>query len=266
MFDCIVISGGATKGHCSTGILSKHENEIQNVSTYVGCSVGAVLCTLLSMGATCDEIRRIGLETRCETPVGIGWLSSIGSFFTNLGLISRNTYLDVVTGYILSRYGKIPTLLELFNMNGKNLQIIASAVVARQRIVLSYRTHPHISIIDALHMSIRMPVIFTPIYFEGDLVVDGGRICHFPIDLRVGRTLAIHTYNKARDIQSMIREPSIIEYIGLLLACSSPINIPRDINGILYDIAYDKKGMMQDEDESTYMFRLGRDSIPLISN
>ena len=266
MFDCVVISGGATKGHLSSGLLSKHEKEIQNVHTYIGTSVGAVLCTLLSVGATCMEIMQIGMTTRCETPSGMGWLSSLGSFFTKLGLIERNTYLDVVREFILKKFGKIPTLLEMYDITGKDLYICATGLIARSRILFNYRSHPDMSIIDALHMSIRMPLIFTPIYYGRDLVVDGGVRCHFPIDLRVGRTLAIHTYNKVRDAESMLREPSIIEYVGLLLACASPVEIPRTMNGVLYDIAYEKKGVMSVDEEASHMFRLGREAVPLISN
>ena len=265
MFDCLVISGGATKGHIACSILSRHEKDLKDIHTYIGTSVGAVLCTLLCTGATPDEMIKIGMETHCQTPTGVQWISSIGSFFTKLGLMDRNTYLDVVSKYITERYGMIPTMSELYDMTKKNLMICATALISRRRVVFSHTTHPNLPILDALHMSIRMPLIFTPIYFDNDLYVDGGVRSHFPIDLRSGRTLAIHTYNKVRDISSILRSPSITEYIGLLISCASPPDIPRTMNGILYDVPYEKKNMTSVE-EAHHMIDVGKKVVPIIHN
>lgn len=266
MFDCLVISGGSTKGRISISICKRHEKELKSVYTYIGTSVGSVLCTLLSMGFSCSQVMKIGMDSKCEVPTGIGWIGSIGCLLTRLGMIEKNTYLDSVSKSIMDRYGRIPTLLELYQMTGKNLYIIATGLIRRNRIVFSYKTHPHMSVIDALHMSVRMPIIFTPIRLERELVVDGGVVSHFPIDLRVGRTLAIHTYNKVRDIDTMLKEPSLIEYVGLLLSCASPINIPTSMDGVLYNVEYEKRGNMTSEQEVQHMIEIGSTIPPLISN
>jgi predicted acylesterase/phospholipase RssA len=264
MFDCVVLSGAATKAWIQTGIIHKHENELQNVHTYVGTSAGAVLCTLLSTGASAIEIYNIGRNTKCQTPTGLGWIGSLSNFFTKLGLIQDNTYLDEVKKYISNKYKGIPTLKQLYEITKKNLLIVATGLIARSRIVFSHKSHPDMLVTDALEMSIRMPLLFTPIFFNNDLVVDGGYRRHFPIDLRIGRTLAVHTYNKVRDAVSMLKEPSIVEYIGLLLGCASPLDMPNTIDGILYDIAYEKRGPLPtSEDESLQMFKLGANAIPL---
>jgi NTE family protein len=264
MFDSVVISGGATKGYVATGVLSKYIKEIENVHTYVGCSVGAVIVSLLSMGASVPDIYRIGLASHCHTPTGVQWIGAVTTFFTKLGLIVNNTYLDEVERYVMERYGSIPTLLELYNITGKRLLICATAAIAKKRVVFSYQSHPDLTIIEALQMSIRMPIIFSPIYFENDLYIDGGMRCHFPIDLRLGRTLAIHTYNKLRDAKEMIRQPSIIEYIGLLLGCGSSVEIPNRMDGVLYDIPYERKNPLgSSSEEAMAMYNVGMNSIPM---
>lgn len=262
MFNCVLISGGATKGMISLGVLSKYD--ISGVNTYVGTSVGAVLCTLLSMGLPVDEIYQIGRESKCDLPVGLQWVGKLYSLFSSprLGLLEKNTYLDKVKEVIEEKYDHIPTMKELHDQTGKKLLICASAILGKKRIIFSYETHPNLSILEALEMSVRLPLIFTPIHFDGDLYVDGGVISHFPIDLREGRTLAIHTYNKVREVDEMIKDPSLIEFIGLLLACSSPVDV-YPIDGVVYDIAY-AKGHTGDEFDR--MFKIGFNAIPLYNN
>lgn len=264
MFDSLIVSGGALKGSISLGVLSKHEKDIENVHTYVGCSVGAVICALLCMGATIPEIHHIGMTTKCEIPSGMKLIGVIPTFFSKLGFIHNSTYLDRVREFTMDRFGGIPTLKQLYDLTGKTLFICATALIARKRVMFSYRSHPDLTVIDALEMSIRMPLIFTPIFFDEDLYIDGGMKCHFPIDMRIGRTLAIHTYNKVRKAKDILTSPSIIEYIGLLLSCSSSEEVPLNFDGLLYDIAYERTGPLKTSEEETLdMFKTGVNAVPI---
>jgi hypothetical protein len=267
MFNCLCLSGGATKGCITLGVLDKHRRDIENVEMYVGCSVGAVIVTLLSMGATMDEVYEIGTTSSCKLPSGLQLVAAISGFFTKLGLMKDNTYLDRVEEFILDKYGNIPTMRHLYQMTGKDLYICSTALLKKKRVMFHHSTHPDLPVLDALHMSARMPLIFTPIYYDEDLYIDGGMKCHFPIDMREGRTLGIHTYNRVRSARDILESPSIIEYIGLLLSCSTCGDIPTHMDGVLYDIAYERKGPLKtSEQELLAMYNAGREAIPIISD
>jgi len=258
-YKCLVISGGATKGMISLGVMSKHWDELKGVTTLVGTSVGAVICTLFSMGLSLEEIYDVGSRSRPDMPTGFQWIGKLVGLITNLGLLSRNGYLDRTREKILEKYGYIPTMKQLYDITGKDLLICVTAALRRTRIVISHTTYPDLSIIDALDMSTRLPIIFTPILFEGDLCIDGGSISHFPVDLRVGCTLAVNTVNHVPSATDIISDSRFIDYIALLFGIGSPIDL-RPINGTIYHISYKKNRVV--DDEFKYMFDIGKNAVP----
>ena len=58
--DTICISGGGIKGFCFIGalnyLISKNYIYIKNINNWCGTSIGAVICFLLSIGYTINEI------------------------------------------------------------------------------------------------------------------------------------------------------------------------------------------------------------------
>jgi predicted acylesterase/phospholipase RssA len=258
-YECLVISGGATKGMISLGVMSKHWDELKGVKTLVGTSVGAVICTLFSMGLSVEEIYDIGSRSRPNMPTGFQWVGKLVGLFTNLGLLSYNGYLDRTREKIMEKYGFIPTMKQLYDITGKDLLICVSAILRRTRIIISHNTYPDLSVIDALDMSTRLPIIFSPILFENDLCVDGGIVSHFPIDLRVGHTLAINTINHVPTATDILSDSLFLEYVTILFGVGSPIDL-RPINGTLYHISYKKNRVI--DDEFRYMFEIGKNATP----
>jgi NTE family protein len=260
-YKCLVISGGAAKGMVSLGVMAKHWDELKGVTTLVGTSVGAVICTLFSMGLSVDEMYDIGSRSRPNLPVGVQWIGRLVGLITNLGLIHHNGYLDRTREKIIEKYGYMPTMKQLYDITGKDLLICVTGTLRRTRIVISHTTYPDMPVIDALDMSTRLPIIFTPIIFEDDLCVDGGILSHFPIDLRVGCTLGINTINHIPSAVEMISASHFLDYMVALFSAGSPIDL-RPIHGTIYHISYKKNEEKEIDDEFRRMFEIGRSATP----
>ena len=74
------------------------------------------------------------------------------------------------------------TLIELFNITKKKINIIAANYSKKKEVNFNHIDYPNLSVISAMRMSISIPFIFHPFKFEGDLYVDGGVMNNFGIE------------------------------------------------------------------------------------
>jgi NTE family protein len=70
---------------------------------------------------------------------------------------------------------------ELFHKTGIELHIMVTNVNVFEPVDVSYKTHPGWSLVDAVHSSCAIPVLFKPISIDGNLYCDGGFCVNYPI-------------------------------------------------------------------------------------
>jgi len=51
-----------------------------------------------------------------------------------------------------------------------------------EKIDISHKTHPNLSLITALRMTMSFPLIFEPILYENNCYIDGGLVNNFPLN------------------------------------------------------------------------------------
>jgi predicted acylesterase/phospholipase RssA len=73
------------------------------------------------------------------------------------------------------------TMLDLYNYNGIEIHIFVTELNKYELVDISYKTHPDWRIIDAIHSSCCIPVIFSPIVKDGCCYIDGGFLLNYPI-------------------------------------------------------------------------------------
>jgi predicted acylesterase/phospholipase RssA len=89
------------------------------------------------------------------------------------------------------------TLSQFFAATGKELCLIASDTTAQRMLVLSHRTAPACPLVWAVRMSMSIPLVWPEVEWQaawgqyrgkditGHMVVDGGMLSNFPIELLV---------------------------------------------------------------------------------
>lgn len=94
------------------------------------------------------------------------------------------------------RYGDM-TLSEFFRASGRELTVIAADIDAFQMLALNQRTAPDLPLVEAVRMSISLPVVLEDVIWQpewgryrgqeiaGHEIVDGGSVSSFPIELFV---------------------------------------------------------------------------------
>ena len=179
-YDTLVLSGGGVKGFCILGGVQAATDQglLQNVTTYVGTSVGAIVSYLLAIGYTPIEIV-VALSVN-------KWLEKMQSFnlvamINSNGATSFNNIHEALEKLTLSKIGKFLTLGKLKEQYGKTLICTTYNMTSCIAEYLGPETHPDLPCLTALRMSSNIPLIFDRFRYMDNYYIDGGVVDNFPI-------------------------------------------------------------------------------------
>jgi NTE family protein len=221
----VVISGGGVKGLCALGALVKLKelDIIDKPDIYCGTSVGSIIILLLTIGYSALDIYEILLELDFEKLVS----SNIENILDDIHL-GFNTCEPII--YIINHMMKAKniktkiTFIELFNIFNTKLIITGTCVNDASIHYFSHELTPNMEVLDAIKISISIPIIFKPYNYNNKLWIDGGCMNNYPIDLFhnklndvIGIYLDEHYFNYEyfEDMQSYIYQIFNCIYIGL---------------------------------------------------
>jgi hypothetical protein len=204
---CLCFSGGGAKGISYIGALEELENnnliDFNKIDTYCGTSVGSMYSFLLNIGLTINEIKDFIIAFNFSKLAGD--VDCI-NFFENFGINNGDRIKFIFIKFIEIKYNKKDiTFLELYEITKKKLIIIGTNLTEGKEEVFSVDLTPSFSVINAIRISISIPIIFTPFKINDNLYVDGGIVNNFPINhCPEYKTLGLYIKNsKKRDINSI---------------------------------------------------------------
>ena len=111
------------------------------------------------------------------------------------------------------------TLHELYLATGKELSMVASDTTGQQVLVLNHRTAPDCPVVWAVRMSMSIPLVWQEVEWRtewgkyrdsdiaGHLIVDGGMLSNFPIELLVSEAphvTAIMGSHQSRNVVGLL--------------------------------------------------------------
>lgn len=166
----LAIGGGGLLGFKYLGVTSKLD--LKKVKKYCGCSVGALIVFFLSIGYMCDELfnRIKDVDLMQFMDVKMHNLITEYGFDTGTKLIDYMTLIAIEKIPIITQQ---TTFIELHTMTKKKLTIVGSCVSTGKAEFFNYKRTPNMPVITALRISISLPIIFTPIMYDGKMYVDG---------------------------------------------------------------------------------------------
>ena len=179
-FNKLVIGGGGIKGFSFVGVLKYMEenNLLDKITHYYGSSAGAIICTLLCIDYTINDIEEL-ISLEFDKFMDI----SIEQLFTKFGLCDGQKLYNLFYAIIKQKYEDVEELTfkkhyEKFN---KFLCITGSKIKNYESVYFNHETYPDFLIIDALRITCCIPLFFTPIEINNELYVDGDLFCSYPI-------------------------------------------------------------------------------------
>jgi NTE family protein len=203
-----LVLGPASMGiYSMIGTLKSLESKLVDVKEISGSSAGAILALFLALGMSIDEILNVALNLNVPEFVKL----RIGSFFNKFGFVD----LGPIHEKLVEICGCDPTFEEL----DTKIYISAFCLNTSTTEYFSRDTHPKMKVIDAVCMSMAIPLIFACGKFEGKTYVDGGTQEQYPmvpfldkkphevtcIKLKTDRVYQEEINNPRQFVESLIR-------------------------------------------------------------
>jgi predicted acylesterase/phospholipase RssA len=160
-----LVLGPAGMGYFTIlGFIHNNEKVLDDIQEISGASAGAILALLLGLNMKCVDI----LERSMLADIKSVTKFNVKSLLNTFGLISH----DKLRSHIVDICGCDPTFSEL----DKKVYISAYCLNTHKTVYFNRDTHPNVKVIDAVCMSITVPMLFESLTLDGYSYVDGGLI------------------------------------------------------------------------------------------
>tara|TARA_R110002072_G_scaffold13429_1_gene56439 strand:+ start:16487 stop:17239 length:753 start_codon:yes stop_codon:yes gene_type:complete len=157
----LIIGSGGMGIYAYLGYIKSIEDKLDQVEEFSGASCGSILAVMLSLGFKPDEIleKLLSVDTKTLTKV------NVKSLFKNYGFISHEPIKEVLKQILECD----PTFSDL----KRNVHIPAFCLNLNRTEYFSKESHPTMSVVDAICMSISVPILFSAFQYNDMLYVDG---------------------------------------------------------------------------------------------
>lgn len=182
--EILVLSGGATKGVAQLGALHclKKHNMLNNIKTIAATSAGAGNGMLYCAGYQPMEffkfIKLLNLDNVFTKKI------ETHNVITKYGFDDGSRMMLVLMKLMKAKgYDENITFKEFYQRTKINFIVTGVCVNDKKVYYFSHINYPNMKVLDAIRISMSIPIVFTPCTFEGKIFIDGGCIDNFPIHL-----------------------------------------------------------------------------------
>jgi NTE family protein len=187
----LVLSGGGAKGFAHIGLLHLIDSLHIKVDYITGTSMGSVIGGLYAVGYSADSIKKIVLSQSwnmiVSNRVELNGISpdvkeEYGRYIYEMPIDRRGSRLAsaLVEGQFMSNmlnYYMYPVrTVSSFDSLPIPFRCVSTDLLTGEKCVLREGSLPL-----AIRASLAIPSVFSPVYFDGRLMVDGGVVRNFPV-------------------------------------------------------------------------------------
>jgi hypothetical protein len=185
MIKHLVLSGGGSTLFISLGIVQQLQkdskvimNEIQSIyGTSAGAMVAVILCLKFDWETINDYV--INRPWNDAYPIDV---NSIFEAYTKKGLFDRKLMEIFFKPLFDTKDVSMEiTMLEFYQHTGVEIHMYSFEMNEFKIVDISYKTHPELTLLTALHMTCAVPTIITPVCVGDKCYIDGGVTQNYPI-------------------------------------------------------------------------------------
>ena len=211
----LVFAGGGTRGLCyGKAYQELHRHEQIDLQKVKGTSIGALMAVLLAAKYTAEELVDLCRATKLEDMVRI----NLFDVFYRWGLDSGKRLYDWIDEKLYEKTGKRHTTFsQLYDHSGIDLHVTSTNLCTAEACYMSNATHPIMPVAKACQMSMSLPPLFAPVYWNGAYHIDGGVMDNFPFqECEPLTTIGFRiNWNNAFELNSMEKYFSRVVYVAL---------------------------------------------------
>jgi len=182
----LVFSGGGPIGMVEYGALKylseKGFIEYKNIESIYSISIGGIIGLIYILNYEWAWMDDYIIKRPWNKLCIISYSSYINILYEK-GLINKKVIITALEPLFLAK--NIPiniTLLEFYNLTKIDFNIFACRLNNLKQTKFNYITSPDIELIDALYLSMTVPILFVPLYINDSFYLDGGIIVSCPIN------------------------------------------------------------------------------------
>jgi len=183
----LVLSGGGGTGFAYYGALRESHKDgfwnIDDIQSMHGVSCGAIFVFLMAM------LKHIGWDDYNDYCIKRPWETVLGfspdkilKAYANIGICGKET-MEKIVSPVLSAVD-LPlniTMQQFYDFTGVEVHYYTTNLDTYKLIDISYKTHPDWELVDAMYCSCALPLLFRPHIVNGEVYVDGGFLCNYPL-------------------------------------------------------------------------------------
>jgi len=188
----LALSGGGALGYAHIGVLKYFEEHHIPVDAIAGTSMGALVGGFYASGLDSSQldniVRTVNMNEIFRTTPNYDNRDIVKKqqWYKTAGIALRFQHnLSLPTGlnsgqplaYLLSRYTEAYSDLKSFDDLPTPFRCVATDLISTEGFVLDHGSLPL-----ALRSTMALPGIFTPVEWEGRVLVDGGTVDNIPVD------------------------------------------------------------------------------------
>jgi predicted acylesterase/phospholipase RssA len=182
----LVISGGGPSMIQVLGAIQHLEEKeficLKNIETIYGTSAGAIVGVLLCLGFDWETINDYIIKRPWHDVFPIK-VQSLLEAYTKKGLFGISTIKKCFKPLLDAKDISMNiNLEEFFNLSHIELHFFSFEINEYKIHDISYLTHPKLSLMQAIHMTCSLPVLFSPVCVEDKCYIDGGVFCNYPLN------------------------------------------------------------------------------------
>jgi len=240
----LIFSGGGVKGIGYGAVLTVLESlgALEHVRGFAGTSAGAMVALLLAVGYSGVELRNMLLYEHSPEQV-LGDVSPMRIFLDSsaYGFNSGERVLALLRQKVRDKLGNTAkvTFAWLRSALGKDLRVFVTNLNLGRSQELSADTEPDMEAALAVRASMSLPIIFDPVVYRGDYLVDGGMLNNFPSHVfpahnSLGFVFVHHLAGAEGGSAAPSRDPitSRLEFLSQLMVCTMRDSRNRDHGGL----------------------------------
>tara|TARA_B100000405_G_C16717197_1_gene421276 strand:- start:372 stop:1133 length:762 start_codon:yes stop_codon:yes gene_type:complete len=166
-----LVLGPASMGiYAFLGYLKSIGKGMDGVKEISGSSAGSIIALFWAVRMSVDEMIDVSLNVETSEFVKL----NIGTFFNKFGFVE----IDPIREKLVEICGCDPTFGEL----DRTIHVSAFCLNTSKTEYFSKHTHPDMKVIDAVCMSIAIPMIFASSEYCGNTYIDGGTMEEYPMN------------------------------------------------------------------------------------
>lgn len=186
-FTNLVFEGGGVRGIAYGGALKALDEHgiLPNITRVAGTSAGAITAALVALdfsaSDTSDILKTCKFTNFADRDIGI--IRNLYRILTKYGMHKgaavRAWLVDVLKSKGIDPDISFADLRD--NPKYKDLRITGTNLSRGKLVVFSADTTPGTSVLDAVRVSMSIPIYYVPVKIQNDLYVDGGMLSNYPI-------------------------------------------------------------------------------------